>query len=647
MSETINPAHAALPLKPHLDKLQYEALYRQSIQMPDIFWAEQAQAFSWHRQWDCISTSQFTDPVTIRWFEGARLNISENCMDRHLTYQPDKPAIIWQADDVKQSRIISYQTLFEEVCKLANALRALGVKKGDRVTLYMPMVPEAAYAMLACARIGAIHSVIFAGFSADAVASRIYDCDSKIILTADGTMRGGKQVALKETIDKALTQIKDKDFTVEKVIVLNHTQIPVTFHASRDCWYHELVATMPTHCEAESMESEDPLFILYTSGSTGAPKGLVHTCAGYMVYAALTHKLVFDIRPHDVYWCTADIGWITGHSYVVYGPLLNGSTTLMFEGIPTYPDASRYWHVVDDFQVTKFYTAPTAIRALMAQGDAYVNATSRASLKILGSVGEPINPEAWWWYYRTVGKSACPIVDTWWQTETGGHMITPLPYATALKAGSASFPFLGIEPVLVDASGARVEGEGEGMLCIARSWPGQARSIWGDHARFISTYFSPVTGMYFTSDGARRDSDGYYWITGRVDDVINVSGHRLGTAEIESALVAHPDVAEAAVVGIAHPIKGQAIYAYVTLGQGATMATENYQEVLKAHVRATIGGLATPEYIHITPSLPKTRSGKIMRRILRKIAEGDVSNLDDISTLLNPEIVEYLLNGRK
>lgn len=646
MSESLIPANPAMFANAHINAQQYDAQYARSLLDNDAFWAEQAQAFLWHKSWTRVSNSSFTEPVLIRWFEEAKLNITENCIDRHLAAHAHKTAIIWQGDEENATKTISFQMLHDEVCKLANGLRHQGVKKGDRVTIYMPMVPEAAYAMLACARIGAIHSVIFAGFSADAIASRLTDCNSNIIITADGTHRAGKKIALKDTVDKAIALLADGGVTVDKVIVLKHTDTSVSMQPERDCWYHDFVRNMPMTCAPEILDAEDPLFILYTSGSTGAPKGLLHSSGGYMVYAALTHKLVFDIQPDDVYWCTADIGWITGHSYIVYGPLLNGCTTLMFEGVPTYPDASRYWKIVDTYKVSKFYTAPTAIRALMAHGDGPVKATSRASLKILGSVGEPINPEAWWWYYRVVGDERCPITDTWWQTETGGHMITPLPAATALKAGSASLPFLGVEPVLYDVNGALVEDEGEGMLCIARSWPGQARSIWNDHARFVATYFSTIKGAYFTSDGAKRDADGYYWITGRVDDVINVSGHRLGTAEIESALVSHVDVAEAAVVGISHPIKGQGIYAYVTLNEHV-IAPDNHEELLKAHVKAVIGGLAVPEFIHFADALPKTRSGKIMRRILRKIAEGDVSNLGDISTLLNPEIVEYLIRSKK
>ena len=613
-------------------------------------------------------------------FEGATLNITVNCLDRHAAATPDKPAIFWEGDEPGTSRTLTYAQLLAQVCQTANALLSLGVKKGDRVTIYLPMVPEAAIAMLACARIGAVHSVVFGGFSPDAIRNRIEDCASDIVITANEGRRAGKRVLLKVNIDRAI-----EGLTIRHVLVLQVTETAVPMTAGRDLWWHHLVESQPTACAPAEMDAEDPLFVLYTSGSTGKPKGLLHTTGGYMVYAATTAKYVFDLQPDDVYWCTADVGWITGHSYLVYGPLLNGATTLMFEGVPTYPDASRFWQVIDRHQVTKFYTAPTAIRALMAMGDAPVKRTSRASLKLLATVGEPINPEAWLWYHNVVGEGRCPVIDTWWQTETGGHMLTPLPGATPLKPGSCGLTFFGVQPEVFgmplpsscepkaaqDLSAfhkdpapplhsaqdderklIRLEGECEGQLVIADSWPGQARSIWGDHARFIETYFSQVPGKYFTADGCRRDADGHYWITGRVDDVINVSGHRLGTAEIESALVAHPAVAEAAVVGYTHDIKGQGVYAYVTLNAENARATNDPAASdaliadLKQHVRRQIGGLAVPDFIHLTPGLPKTRSGKIMRRILRKIAENEVDSLGDTSTLLNPEVVEQLIEAR-
>jgi acetyl-CoA synthetase len=617
---------------------RYDNLYARSISDADGFWGDIAGEFTWKKRWDHVNGSDFSGDVAIRWFEGGLLNITENCLDRHLEARGDKPAYIWEGDDPTQRRILTYRELYHHVNRFASGLRALGVKKGDRVTLYMPQIPEAVIAMLACARIGAIHSVVFAGFSADSVRSRIEDCNSDVIITADAAMRGGKPVPLKAQIDSAI-----KGLNIRHVIVFSHVGLQVEWVRPRDIAWQEVINGQPDTCAAEVMASEDPLFILYTSGSTGKPKGLLHTVAGYMVYVATTMRYAFDLREEDIYWCTADIGWITGHSYMVYGPLLNGATSVLFEGIPTYPDASRYWKVVDAYRVSIFYTAPTAVRSLMRLGNAPVTATSRASLRVLGSVGEPINPEAWLWYFRVVGESRCPIVDTWWQTETGGHMILPLPGITPQKPGAASWPFFGVIPKLYSADGECIEGAGEGMLCIARSWPGQARTIWGDHDRFRKTYFSTIKGAYFTSDGARRDADGYYWITGRVDDVINVSGHRLGTAEIESALVAHPDVAEAAVVGVAHEVKGQAIYAYVIVN--ASVETTD-AAALKLWVRKQIGGLAVPEVIHFTPALPKTRSGKIMRRILRKIAEGDVESLGDTSTLMNPEIIAELLSGR-
>ena len=639
MTQTF-PIPQALATTAHVDAAGYALRYAQSITDPEAFWGEIAAEFAWVKPWSRVKNTSFAGDVRIRWFEGGKLNITTNCIDRWAAKTPNKIAILWEGDIPNDVRRITYNELLTEVSKLANAMKSLGVKKGDRVTIYMPMVPEAAFAMLACARIGAIHAVVFAGFSADSIRARVEDCESDFIITANVSRRGGKIIPLKATVDAAIEGLH-----VRHVLVHETTKADTAMLAGRDIWWHEVVPSQPAECAAEVMDAEDPLFILYTSGSTGKPKGLLHTTAGYMVYAATTTKYVFDLQPDDICWCTADVGWITGHSYIVYGPLANGATTLMFEGVPNYPDASRFWQVVDAHQVTKFYTAPTAVRALMAQGDAYVTSTSRASLKILGSVGEPINPEAWLWYYNVVGQGRCIIVDTYWQTETGGHILTPLPGAMATKPGSCSLPFFGIVPEMYDVKGDLLSGVCEGMLCIAESWPGQARSIWGDHARFCQTYFSQVAGKYFTSDGCRRDADGYYWITGRVDDVINVSGHRLGTAEIESALVAHPQVAEAAVVGYPHDIKGQGVYAYVTLN-----ASVDYSNVLadelKQHVRKHIGGLAVPDFVHLTPGLPKTRSGKIMRRILRKIAENEITSLGDTSTLLDPEVVEKLIESR-
>ena len=638
--QTIYPVPKKLAVTAHVNADAYRDLYAQSIADPETFWGAVATDFVWMYPWARVKNTSFEGDVYIRWFEGGKLNITQTCIDLHAENTPDKIAIIWEGDTPGNVRRITYAQLREEVCKLANAMKTLGVAKGDRVTIYMPMVPEAAYAMLACARIGAIHSVIFGGFSPDAIRSRIEDCASDFIITADGGMRGGKAIPLKPNIDKAI-----EGLAIRHVLVLRHTGSETPMQLLRDVWWHELVPQQPSVCAPEVMDAEDPLFILYTSGSTGTPKGMLHTTAGYMVYAATTTRYVFDLQPDDIYWCTADVGWITGHSYIVYGPLANGATTLMFEGVPTYPDASRYWNIVDTHGVTKFYSSPTAIRALMRLGDEPVLTTSRTSLKILGSVGEPINPEAWRWFHEVVGQGRCPIVDTWWQTETGGHMITPLPGAMALKPGSCGLPFFGVKPELYDVQGNLLEGEAEGMLCIADSWPGQARSIWGNHERFIQGYFKTVLGRYFTSDGCKRDADGYYWITGRVDDVINVSGHRLGTAEIESVLVAHPQVAEAAVVGYPHDIKGQGIYAYVTLNDGVA-ETPELAAALKQWVRQHIGGLAAPDFVHLTPGLPKTRSGKIMRRILRKIAENEVDNLGDTSTLLDPTVVEQLIASR-
>ena len=636
----IFPVPETMAIGSHADTAKYEELYTYSIVDPEKFWGEIANEFEWMQPWKQVKNTSFSGDVAIKWFEGGVLNITKSCIDRHAAATPEKTAILWEGDTPGEIKHISYHELLTEVSKTANALLSLGVKRGDRVTIYMPMVPEAAYAMLACARIGAVHSVVFAGFSADSIRSRVEDCASDVVITASIVRRGGKAIPLKKTVDEAL-----EGLNIRHVLVLKHADVDVDMHEGRDIWWHEIVPAQSATCTPAPMDAEDPLFILYTSGSTGKPKGLLHTTGGYMVYAATTAKYVFDLQPDDVYWCTADVGWITGHSYILYGPLANGVTTLMFEGVPNYPDASRFWQVVDNHKVTKFYTAPTAIRALMALGDEPVKKTSRASLKILGTVGEPINPEAWKWFHHIVGDDRCPIVDTWWQTETGGHMMTPLPGATALKPGSCTLPFFGVVPEVYSAEGKLLEDACEGMLCIADSWPGQARTIWGDHKRFIETYFSTVKGKYFTSDGCKRDADGYYWITGRVDDVINVSGHRLGTAEIESSLVSHPQVAEAAVVGYPHEVKGQGVYAYVTLNQNVPASDELAAE-LKQHVRKHIGGLATPEYVHLTPGLPKTRSGKIMRRILRKIAENETANLGDTSTLLDPDIVQHLIDTR-
>ncbi len=637
-----------MPLQPewqadaHIDFKQYQALYHQSVHDPENFWADVAEQFQWMKRWHRVKNCQFTGEVSIRWFEGARLNITQNCIDRHLSKRADQVAFIWEGDDPTQDAHITYQQLHDEVCRLANALKSLGVHKGDRVTIYMPMIVQAAYAMLACARIGAVHSVVFGGFSPDALRSRIVDCGSEVIITADGGRRGGKTVPLKANVDEAIVPLE----MVRHVLCFANTGAETMMQEGRDVDYAALVSLQPDECLPASMDAEDPLFILYTSGSTGSPKGIVHSTAGYMVWAALTTYHTFNLRAGDVYWCTADVGWVTGHSYLVYGPLLNGATTLMFEGVPTYPDASRFWQVVDKHRVSVFYTAPTAIRALMAMGDSFVTKTKRSSLRVLASVGEPINPEAWLWYYEVVGDKRCLVIDTWWQTETGGHMITPLAGVTPLKPGYASLPFFGIQPELCEADGTVLEGAKEGMLCIADSWPGQARSIYGDHQRFIDTYFSMVKGKYFTGDGALRDENGFYRITGRIDDVINISGHRLGTAEIEAALNEHEQVVESAVVGYPHDIKGQGIYAYVILNEGA-QAHATMDKELVAIVRKIIGPIATPDHIHIVSGLPKTRSGKIMRRILRKIAENDFGQLGDISTLLNPEIVQELIDNRR
>ncbi|HCY05466.1 MAG TPA: acetate--CoA ligase [Gammaproteobacteria bacterium] len=626
-----------------IDQTQYDAMYKQSIEEPDVFWSKQAEDFlEWTKPWSQVSQTDMQQG-RIAWFNGGELNVCTNCIDRHLPTRANQTAIIWEGDEITDDAHITYQQLYERVCQLANGLRQRGVKKGDRVCIYMPMIPEAAYAMLACARIGAIHSVVFGGFSPQSLQDRILDSDCQTVITADEGVRGGRIVPLKENVDEALSRCPN----VHSVITVKRTGNDVTWNPSRDVWYDELTVSQPTTAEAEIMGAEDPLFILYTSGSTGKPKGVQHSSAGYLLHAAMSHKYVFDYQDGDIYWCTADVGWITGHSYIVYGPLANGATTLMFEGIPTYPDASRCWQVIDKHQVNVFYTAPTALRQLMAQGDQFVTNSSRASLHLLGSVGEPINPEAWDWYHRVVGERRCPIVDTWWQTETGGIMITPLPGATALKPGSASRPFFGIKPALMDADGNLInELAASGNLVITGSWPGQIRSVYGDHQRVIDTYYSTYQGYYFTGDGARRDEDGYYWITGRVDDVMNVSGHRIGTAEVESALVLHPSVAEAAVVGFPHDLKGEGIYAYVTLMQGDDREPETLREELIAMVRKEIGPIAKPDAIQWAPGLPKTRSGKIMRRILRKIAADELDNLGDTSTLADPSVVEDLITHR-
>ncbi|MXZ80185.1 MAG: acetate--CoA ligase [Gammaproteobacteria bacterium] len=627
----------------HLDNEKYLDMYRRSVSDPESFWAEQASSLvTWYKPWDTVMSVDYLK-ADIHWFEGAELNVCFNCVDRHLDARGDQVAIIWEGDDPSVDRKITYRELHEEVSRFGNVLKSRGVRKGDRVSIYMPMIPEAAVAMLACARIGAVHSVVFGGFSPDALKDRILDSDCQVVITADEGPRGGKNVPLKENVEKALESCPN----VHTTIVVRRTGNPVTANADRDVWYHEAMAEASADCPPEPVGAEDPLFILYTSGSTGKPKGVLHTSGGYQLYAAMTHKYVFDYHDGDIYWCTADVGWVTGHSYIVYGPLTNGATTLMFEGVPTYPDASRFWQVVDKHAVQIFYTAPTAIRALMGQGDELVRKTSRKSLKTLGTVGEPINPEAWEWYYQVIGDNRCPIVDTWWQTETGGILITPLPGATRLKPGSATRPFFGIEPALMDADGNEIDLDGgaSGNLVIKQSWPGQMRTVYGDHERFIETYFKTYPGTYFTGDGARCDEDGYWWITGRVDDVINVSGHRMGTAEVESALVLHESVAEAAVVGFPHEIKGQGIYAYVTLMTGIE-STDELEKELVDLVRKEIGPIAKPDVIQWAPGLPKTRSGKIMRRILRKVAANELDNLGDTSTLAEPAVVDELIENR-
>jgi acetyl-CoA synthetase len=643
MSEKIYEVPAAWKQRAFIDDAKYRDMYARSLKEPDAFWAEQARRIHWTRPFSKVKNTSFgPGNVSIKWFEDGVTNVAYNCIDRHLAKRADQVAIIWEGDDPKNQRYITYRELHDEVCRFANILRNRDVEKGDRVTIYMPMIPEAVYAMLACARIGAIHSVVFGGFSPESLAGRIEDCKSKVVITADEGVRGGRKVPLKANTDVAIAKVGG----VDHVIVVRHTAASVDMDPVRDVWYHEAAAVVTAECPCTEMSAEDPLFILYTSGSTGKPKGVLHTTGGYLVYVAMTHQYVFDYHDGDIYWCTADVGWVTGHSYIVYGPLANGATTLVFEGVPNYPSMSRFWEVIDKHKVNIFYTAPTAIRALMQAGDAPVKKTSRASLRLLGTVGEPINPEAWEWYYRAVGDGRCPIVDTWWQTETGGILITPLPGAIRLKPGSATQPFFGVVPQIVNADGQVLEGAASGNLCIADSWPGQMRTVFGDHQRFVDTYFKAYPGKYFTGDGARRDEDGFYWITGRVDDVINVAGHRLGTAEVESALVAHPKVSEAAVVGYPHDIKGQGIYAYVTLMAGE-QPSEALRRELVAWVRTEIGPIASPDLIQFAPGLPKTRSGKIMRRILRKIAEDESGNLGDTSTLADPAVVDDLVSNRQ
>ena len=627
----------------HINKSKYEEMYKESISNPIKFWGEHGKRIDWIKNYEKVRDFSYDQKnLYIKWFEDGTLNASYNCIDRHLKNNGNKTAIIWEGDNPDEQKSITYNELYKNVCKFANVLKKLGAKKGDRITIYMPMIPEAAYAMLACTRIGAIHSVVFGGFSPEALAGRIEDCNSNLIITADEGIRGGKTIPLKQNTDEALK----KASSCKKCLVIKRTNGDINWVDNRDFWYHELFEEVAETCEPEEMNAEDPMFILYTSGSTGKPKGVMHTTGGYMVYTSITHEYIFDYKPNEVYWCTADVGWVTGHSYIIYGPLSNCATTLMFEGVPNYPTSSRFWEVVDKHKVNIFYTAPTALRALMAEGEAPVKKTNRGSLRILGTVGEPINPEAWNWYNEIVGDKRCPIVDTWWQTETGGILITPLPGAIDAKPGSATKPFFGIKPVLVDNDNNELNGEAEGNLCIEMSWPGQMRSVYGDHQRFIDTYFKTFPGRYFSGDGCRRDKDGYYWITGRVDDVINVSGHRMGTAEVESALVAHTDVAEAAVVGYPHDIKGQGIYAYVTLNIGVDSSDQLHAE-LKKWVRKEIGPIATPDLLQFSPQLPKTRSGKIMRRILRKIAANEYQDLGDTSTLADPSVVNDLIDNRQ
>jgi len=645
MSDKIYAVPDAFAAKSNVTQQQYQEMYQRSVDDPDGFWAEQAETYLiWDKKWDTVSNWSYDqNNLHIKWFEGGKLNVSYNCIDRHLATRANQTAIIWEGDDPNDSKHITYKELHEEVCKLANVLKSRGVKKGDRVCIYMPMIPEAAYAMLACTRIGAVHSVVFGGFSPESLKDRILDSDCRVVITADEGMRGSKHVPLKANTDEAVANCPN----VHTVLTVKRTGGKINWDDKKDLWYHEAMSAASTDCPPESMDAEDPLFILYTSGSTGKPKGVLHTTGGYLLYASMTTKLTFDIQEGDIFWCTADVGWVTGHSYVVYGPLAIGSITVMFEGVPNYPNASRFWEVCDKHKVTVFYTAPTAIRALMREGDAPVKKTSRKSIRLLGTVGEPINPEAWEWYYHVVGEARCPIVDTWWQTETGGHLITPLPGATALKPGSASTPFFGVVPGIVDPNTGKLieDTEAAGALVITRPWPGQMRTVYGDHQRFVDTYFKQYPGYYFSGDGARRDKDGYYWITGRMDDVLNVSGHRMGTAEVESALVLHDKVAEAAVVGYPHEIKGQGIYAYVTPVLGVTPDDELKKELVALCVKE-IGPIAKPDIIQFAPGLPKTRSGKIMRRILRKIAENELHTLGDTSTLADPSVVEELINNR-
>jgi acetyl-CoA synthetase len=642
MSEIkIYPVKPEIAANAHINQAEFQALYRRSIEEPEQFWAEQAEKFlEWSQPWQSVMDFDYPKGY-IRWFEGGKLNVSVNCLDRHLALRGDQVAIIWEGDNPEHDKKITYKQLHQQACKFANVLKSQGVKKGDRVCIYLPMIAEAAAVMLACARIGAVHSVVFGGFSAEALKDRILDADCKVVVCADEGYRGGKIIPIKANVDQALSECPG----VNKVIVIKNSGNTVAWDESRNVWYHEAMSSASEVCPPEEMDAEDPLFILYTSGSTGKPKGVLHTTGGYLLFAAITHKYVFDYHDGDIYWCTADIGWVTGHTYMIYGPLCNGATTLLFEGVPTYPEADRFWRVIDKHKVNIFYTAPTAIRALMAQGDDFVTRTDRSSLRILGSVGEPINPEAWEWYYHVVGDGRCPIMDTWWQTETGGILITPLPGVTPLKPGSATLPFFGVQPEIMDGEGKIMTGEATGILVISKPWPGQARSIYGDHQRFVDTYFKAYPGYYFAGDGARRDEDGYYWITGRVDDVINVSGHRLGTAEVESALVLHENVAEAAVVGYPHDIKGQGIYAYVTLNARVTPTEELRKELIQL-VRHEIGPIATPDVIQWAPGLPKTRSGKIMRRILRKVAANELDNLGDTSTLADPAVVEDIIKNR-
>ncbi|MDZ7822899.1 MAG: acetate--CoA ligase [Ahrensia sp.] len=646
MPNNIYPVLPAVKERAKIDDATYQKWYKQSIKDPEKFWGKHGKRIDWFTPFKKVKNTSFEGKVSIKWFEDGVTNVSYNCIDRHLKKRGNQVAIIWEGDNPYDDKKITYNELYDQVCRLANVMKKQGVKKGDRVTIYMPMIPEAAYAMLACTRIGAIHSIVFGGFSPDALAGRIVGCESTFVITADEGLRGGKKVPLKQNTDMAVEIAARDGVNVKNVLCVRRTAGKIEWFEGRDIWYHEAVAKAKPDCPPAKMKAEDPLFILYTSGSTGKPKGVLHTTGGYLVYASMTHEYVFDYHEGDVYWCTADVGWVTGHSYIVYGPLANGATTLMFEGVPNYPTPSRFWDVCDKHQVNIFYTAPTALRSLMGAGDDYVKQASLKSLRTLGSVGEPINPEAWSWYYNVVGKKQCPIVDTWWQTETGGVLITALPGATDLKPGSATRPFFGVKPQLVDNEGVVLDGVADGNLCITDSWPGQMRTVYGDHERFIQTYFSTYKGKYFTGDGCRRDEDGYYWITGRVDDVINVSGHRMGTAEVESSLVAHDAVSEAAVVGYPHDIKGQGIYAYVTLMQGGAPSDDLRKELVK-HVRTEIGPIATPDKIQFAPGLPKTRSGKIMRRILRKIAEDDFGALGDTSTLADPTVVDDLIANRQ